>query len=227
MNQESNTLEDAAPSLPQPDAHWRRWPIVELLVLAAPTVAQMSSYTLMQFTDRWMLGRIGGTEGTLQAAAAGTAGITFFAVIGFGFGVLLVVNTLVSQSFGRQDLPAAGRYMWQGIWFAVVFGLATLLLYPRAEELFLWMGHAPQMARYEPAVIEPYRGTFLSVPVAEGRHVIALRYAPREVEVALAFSLSAAALIVFALTGLSLNRSTRFVAQGLGRTQAVGLESIS
>jgi MATE family multidrug resistance protein len=146
MNPESNTLQYASTD-PQP--HWRRWPIVELLVLAAPTVAQMSSYTLMQFTDRWMLGRIGGTEGTLQAAAAGTAGITFFAVIGFGFGVLLVVNTLVSQSFGRNDLTAAGRYLWQGIWFAVVFGLATLLLYPRAEELFRWMGHAPQMAKYE------------------------------------------------------------------------------
>src|SRR5688500_10515862 len=92
MRQEAHTLEYASP---QPGPHWRRWPIVELLVLAAPTVAQMSSYTLMQFTDRWMLGRIGGTEGTLQAAAAGTAGITFFAVIGFGFGVLLVVNTLV------------------------------------------------------------------------------------------------------------------------------------
>ena len=132
-----------------PSQNWRRWPIVELLVLAAPTVAQMSSYTLMQFTDRWMLGRIGGAEGTLQAAAAGTAGITFFAVIGFGFGVLLVVNTLVSQSFGRKDLTSTGRYLWQGIWFAVGFGLLTLLLYPRAQGLFQWMGHEPQMARYE------------------------------------------------------------------------------
>ena len=140
---------DAASPADPLDPTAQRRPIVELLILAAPTVAQIASYTLMQFTDRWMLGRIGGTEGTLQAAAAGTAGITFFAVIGFGFGVLLVVNTLVSQSFGRNDLTAAGRYLWQGIWFAVVFGLATMLLYPRAEELFRWMGHAPQMAKYE------------------------------------------------------------------------------
>ncbi len=79
----------------------------------------------------------------------------------------------------------------------------------------------------EPAAIEPFRGTFLAVPVAAGRHSISLRYAPREVEVALVISLSAAAAIVFALTGFSPFRSTRIVAQGLGRTQAIGLESIS
>src|SRR4051794_16395797 len=121
---------------------WRRRPIVELLVLAAPTVAQMASYTLMQFTDRYMLARVG----DLQAAAAGTAGITYFAVIGFGFGVLLVVNTMVSQSFGRGDHAATGRYLWQGIWFALVFGMVTLLMRSHAEDLFLSMGHERRMA---------------------------------------------------------------------------------
>ena len=47
----------------------KRRPLVVLLFLAAPTVAQMASYTLMQFTDRWMLARVG----DLEAAAAGTA----------------------------------------------------------------------------------------------------------------------------------------------------------
>src|SRR5215204_3917074 len=94
---------------PEPPAPWRRWPIVELPALHAPTVAQMASYTLMQFTDRYMLARVG----DLEAAAAGTAGITYFAVIGFGFGVLLVVNTLASQSYGRKDYESAGRYLWQ------------------------------------------------------------------------------------------------------------------
>src|ERR671915_396920 len=79
-----------------------RRPLVELLLLAAPTVAQMASYTLMQFADRWMLAFVGDRE----AAAAGTAGLTFFCFLGFGFGVLLVVNTLASQSFGRGDHAA-------------------------------------------------------------------------------------------------------------------------
>src|SRR5687768_9843902 len=142
-----------APSLTEQQ---QRRPLAELLLLAAPTIAQMASYTLMQFTDRYMLARVG----DLEAAAAGTAGITYFAVIGFGFGVLLVVDTLVSQSFGRKDLTAAGRYLWQGIWFAVVFGLLTLALRPRAEQLFLAMGHEPRMAGIE--------STFLRVIALSG-----------------------------------------------------------
>lgn len=63
--------------------------------------------------------------------------------------MLLVVNTLVSQSFGRQDLRATGQYLWQGMWFGMAFGLLTLLLYPFAEKLFLLMGHEPRMAALE------------------------------------------------------------------------------
>ncbi len=120
-------------------------PIVELLALAAPMVAQMASYTMMQFADRLMLARVG----DLEAAAAGTAGIAYFSLLGFGFGVLLVVNTLASQAFGRQNLHATGQYMWQGIWFGLAFGLATLVLYPLAGGLFLTMGHEPRLAGLE------------------------------------------------------------------------------
>src|SRR5688500_2163280 len=123
----------------------QRRPIVELLTLALPTVAQMASYTLMQFTDRWMLAKVG----DLEATAAGTAGITFFCVLGFGYGVLLVVNTLVSQAFGRRDNASIGRYLCQGLWFGLIFGTLTLVLYPVAEPLFLRMGHEPRMAALE------------------------------------------------------------------------------
>ncbi|HEV2295095.1 MAG TPA: MATE family efflux transporter [Tepidisphaeraceae bacterium] len=122
-----------------------RLPIVELLLLAGPTIAQMASYTVMQFADRWMLARVG----DLEAAAAGTAGITYFSVIGFGFGVLLIINTLASQSYGRQDYTSAGRYLWQGIWFALMFGAITLVLFPYAPQLFTLMGHDPRMAHLE------------------------------------------------------------------------------
>ena len=70
-------------------------------------------------------------------------------MLGFGYGVLLVVNTLVSQAFGRRDNVSVGRYLWQGLWFGLVFGTLTLLLYPVAEPLFLRMGHEPRMATLE------------------------------------------------------------------------------
>src|SRR5437867_8364386 len=93
------------------DAPSQRRPIVELLLLAAPTIAQMASYTVMQFADTYMLSRVGDAEAT----AAGLGGMAAFSVISFGFGVVMVVNTLVSQTFGRSDYAACGRYLWQGI----------------------------------------------------------------------------------------------------------------
>jgi multidrug resistance protein, MATE family len=122
-------------------------PLAELLFLAAPTVAQMASYTLMQFIDTLILAHSG--QGGIPPTAAANAGILAFAAIALGMGVMFVVNTLASQSFGRKDFPAAGRFMWQGIWFAMFFGLAMFALLPLATRIFYWAGHEPELARLE------------------------------------------------------------------------------
>src|SRR5688572_3140927 len=84
-----------------------RRPIWELLALAGPTIAQMASYTLMQFIDTWILTRLGVTA----PAAAANAGMISFSAISLGMGIMFVVNTLVSQSFGRRDPAGCGRYL--------------------------------------------------------------------------------------------------------------------
>jgi MATE family multidrug resistance protein len=119
--------------------------VVELLLLAAPTIAQMASYTVMQFADTYMLSRVGDAEAT----AAGLGGMAAFSLISFGVGVLMVVNALVSQSFGRGDLSACGRYLWQGIWFSVLFGLAVMPLLWPAGALFRALGHEARFAAME------------------------------------------------------------------------------
>lgn len=134
-------------SLPLDDAtdQPQRRPIVELLLLAVPTVLQMASYTVMQFADRWMLAKVS----DLHATAAGTAGITFFCFLGFGFGLLFVVNTLVSQNFGRGEHRATGSSMWQGIWFGLAWGLLIMATVPSAYRIFQWMGHEAAMVPLE------------------------------------------------------------------------------
>ncbi len=122
-----------------------RRPIVELLVLAGPTIAQMVSYTLMQFIDRWMLSFVGDVEATV----AGSAGMAFFSVLGFGFGVQFIVNTLASQAYGRKDFRLTGQFLWQGIWWGLAFGLGALVLYPLAHPLFVLMKHEPRVADLE------------------------------------------------------------------------------
>lgn len=120
-------------------------PIIELLRLAGPTVAQMASYTLMQFVDTLMLSHVGKTEAT----AAANSGLLAFSIISFGIGVLWVVNTLVSQSFGRGECAACGRYLWQGIWFGLVISVALAPVLPAANRIFRTFGHEPELARDE------------------------------------------------------------------------------
>jgi MATE family multidrug resistance protein len=122
-----------------------RSPLLELLILALPTVAQMASYTLMQFIDTWMLAHFGG----LAPTAAANSGILAFSLVSFGGGVTLVVNTLVSQSFGKKDFPQCGRYLWQGIWFGLIFGLALLPLRALAAPMFARFGHSPALTAME------------------------------------------------------------------------------
>ena len=122
-----------------------RSPLAELLILAMPTVAQQASYTLMQFTDTLMLSRIGDAE----AAAAGNAGMLAFSLVGLGVGVLLLVNTLVSQAFGRRDYAACGQFLWQGLWFAFAYSLLSLPVALGARLPFEWSGHARELVDSE------------------------------------------------------------------------------
>ena len=122
-----------------------RPPIVELLALALPTVAQMASYTAMQFTDTWMLSRLGDVEAT----ASGNASLFGFALISVGFGTMWVVNTLVSQAFGRGDARACGQHLWAGVWLGVIYGIAVLPLIFLAEPLFRSFGHEVRLADLE------------------------------------------------------------------------------
>lgn len=122
-----------------------RRPSVELILLALPMIAQFSSYVVLQFTDTYMLSRVG----DMAATAAGQSGQFVWSIVALGFGCLLVVNTLASQSYGRGDKASCGRYLWQGMWFAIGYGLLALTTLPLARPLFDAMGHEPDLAALE------------------------------------------------------------------------------
>jgi MATE family multidrug resistance protein len=125
--------------------HPARSPLAELLLLALPTIAQMASYTVMQFGDTWMLAVLGVNEPT----AAGNAGIFAFSIIGFGWGVLMCVNTLVSQNYGQKDYASCGRYLWQGVWFGLAYSLLVFPMIPLAGKAFSLFGHDPELVKLE------------------------------------------------------------------------------
>ncbi|SIO65545.1 hypothetical protein SAMN05444166_7730 [Singulisphaera sp. GP187] len=76
-----------------------------------------------------------------------------------------------------------------------------------------------------PAEIRSYRETFLEMKLPAGRHRLEVWYDPPELRLAIAASVIALITVVFALTVPQWFRSTRIMADGLGRTQAVELES--
>ncbi len=151
-----------------------RTAIVELLSLALPTIAQMASYTVMQFIDTWMLAHVG--DGVLPPTAAANSGIFAFSVISFGMGVLWLVNTLASQSFGRKDFAACGRYLWQGVWFGLGFAALLLPALPYVDRLFHFVGHEERLVGLEVAYLRIVVGfsVFKLVGTAFGQFLIAV-----------------------------------------------------
>ncbi len=112
-------------------------PSKEMLLLAVPTVLQMLSYTVEQFTDVYMLSKVSDAH----AASAVNSGMVTFCVISFGFGILMLVNAMVSQAFGAKQYADCGRHMWQGLWLGVVYALALMPVMLFATPIFQLMGH--------------------------------------------------------------------------------------
>lgn len=96
-----------------------------LMALATPTMVTFSAIAVRQFTDAWMVGRLGIHE----FAAIVPVQMVLFILISFGGGLASALNTCASQAqAAAEDNREAGRHLWQSIWLALIFGaLATSL----------------------------------------------------------------------------------------------------
>ncbi|MGH9338092.1 MAG: MATE family efflux transporter [Acidobacteriota bacterium] len=101
-----------------------------MLQLAIPVVIAELGWITMHVVDTIMVGRLG-------AEALGAVGVSthlFFAAAIFGMGVLLGLDRLVSVAYGAGDLEACERWLYQGIYLAllmvpplglIVWGMST------------------------------------------------------------------------------------------------------
>ena len=71
-------------------------PLAELLKIAGPTVATMTSYTVMQFTDKWLVSRLGPEF----VGAQGNGGLVSWVPQSIAMGMFTVINSYVSQIMG-------------------------------------------------------------------------------------------------------------------------------
>jgi len=82
-------------------------------------------------------------------AAAMQAGIASYGIASLFYGTVSYVNTFVAQYTGASQNNKIGPAVWQGIFIAVVAGILLLFLIPVAGQIFLWMGHSPDVRGYE------------------------------------------------------------------------------
>src|SRR5258708_26233456 len=93
-----------------------RTEIRPMLRLAAPLALAELGWMAMGFVDTVMAGRIGAAA--MGAGALG--GMLFFPIAVCGTGMLLGLDTLVSQAFGAGDDAACRRALISGLWIALV-----------------------------------------------------------------------------------------------------------
>lgn len=117
-------------------------PGAELFRLAAPSVVSMSSFTLMQFVDKWMVSKIG--PDPIYVGSQGSGGLAAWVPISFMFGTLAIINTFVSQNLGAGSPRNGPKYAWNAAWLALV-GWVLLIPYGLSlPAIFAAMGYEQQ-----------------------------------------------------------------------------------
>lgn len=107
---------------------WAKWRVElgPLLTLAGPVVAAELGWMAMGVVDTIFVGRLGAEA--IGAVSLGNA--MYFAVAVFGMGLLLGLDTLVSQAYGAGRKGECHDWLVQGLWLgALVLPPALLLLW--------------------------------------------------------------------------------------------------
>src|SRR3954465_8468258 len=103
-------------------------PPLELFKIAGPPVATMTSYTLMQFVDKWLVSHLGPE----YVGAQGNGGLAAWVPQSIAMGMFAVIHTYVSQNMGAGKPERGPAYAWNGVWLCVAY---WLLLIPYASAL--------------------------------------------------------------------------------------------
>jgi MATE family multidrug resistance protein len=107
-----------------------------LLLLAIPTVLSELGWMGMAIVDIIMVGH-------LSPAAIGAVGVSnaiFHTLALFGIGLLLGLDTLVAQAYGRGDFDDCHRALAQGVYLAIGYTPIAMLLIGLGPHFFPAMG---------------------------------------------------------------------------------------
>lgn len=113
-----------------------------MVALAVPVVLSELGWMLQGVVDNIMVGRLG--PEAIGAVSLGNA--VYYTPSLFGIGLLLGLDTLVSQAYGRRDYDECHRWLAQAVYLACVATLPLMLLVGVASFRLTHFGVNPEVA---------------------------------------------------------------------------------
>jgi MATE family multidrug resistance protein len=113
-----------------------------MIVLAVPVVLSELGWMAQGIVDTIMVGKLG--PAAIGAVSLGNA--VYYTPSLFGIGLLLGLDTLVAQAFGRRDHDECHRWLAQGVYLAFIVTPPIMLLLAAASFGFARFGITPAVA---------------------------------------------------------------------------------
>ena len=113
-----------------------------MIALALPVVLSELGWMAQGIVDTIMVGKLG--PEAIGAVALGNA--VYYVPSLFGIGLLLGLDTLVSQAYGRRDHDACHHWLAQGVYLALAVSPAVMLLLFGLSFALTHVGIAAQVA---------------------------------------------------------------------------------
>jgi len=112
-----------------------------MLHLAAPLALAELGWMAMGVVDTIMAGPLGATA----VGAGSLGGMVFYPIAISGIGMLLGMDTLVSQAFGARDARDCRRTLVNGVWLALALSPLLALALWAAIPVLRWAGVNPRV----------------------------------------------------------------------------------
>ena len=111
--------------------------------LAAPVALAELGWMAMTTVDTIMIGGLG----PAAIGAIGVGSSVYYSIAIFGMGLLLGLDTLVSQAHGAGDKADTHHSLAQGVYSAVFIAIPLTVLFLFMGPVFLWLGINPEVSR--------------------------------------------------------------------------------
>lgn len=98
--------------------------VASMLRLAVPVVLAEMGWFAMSIVDTVMVGPLG----PAAIGAVGTGSILFMTLMVFGLGILLALDTFVSQSYGAGRVDECHRWLFAGLQLSLVLSVVLMIV---------------------------------------------------------------------------------------------------